>query len=485
MINQLKTISKETIIYGIGGTAGSVISLFLLPVYTKFLTPEDYGYLAIISVFQSIIEITAVFGLSTGLFRYYLMATNEFEQQKVMNTCFWTQLLFLLVLALIVFPIIDRIAFILFGSTELSPLLSMVTVTGLLSAFGTFVFSFIRAKRKSLLFSIIQLIRVILTVLFSIYFVVVLKWNYKGIIIGNFIITIVVAVFVFAWVLRFVRFSISIFYFKKLLKFIYPIYIVNLFYYLLNFSDRFFLNHFLSKTDLGLYSFGNKIGTIVMIGIISPFSLAIVPYAFSIVKEDYFTQTYSKIIKYFIVILVYLSLIIFYFSKEIVLIVSNASYIEASNIVGPILLASIFYGLYYNISIAIDIAEKTYIATYIVLLAAIVSVTVNYFTIPYLGVYGSALATCTSNGVLFITTYYFSQKYYPIRYDVHAFYILMGVVIFYTAIYFGITFSIDNIFIVILLKILMCILFPILIFFLKIFDTKERIYIATQLRKYL
>jgi O-antigen/teichoic acid export membrane protein len=69
LINQLKIISKETIIYGIGNAAGSVVSFLLLPLYTKYLTPEDYGYLSIFSVLQSIIEISAVFGLSSGLFR--------------------------------------------------------------------------------------------------------------------------------------------------------------------------------------------------------------------------------------------------------------------------------------------------------------------------------------------------------------------------------------------------------------------------------
>lgn len=483
MIKQLKTISKETIIYGIGNTAGSIVAFLLLPLYTKYLTPEDYGYLAIFSVFQAVIEITAVFGLSSGLFRYYLMAKDEVEQQTVMNTCFWAQTLFIVGLAAITFPLINQFSQILFGSNKYSKYITIVTATGLLSAFGSFIFSFMRAERKPKFFAITQVAKVTLLALTNVYFVAVLRWSYPGILIGNLIVLVVITIVVLAWFSRFISLSFSLSYFKKILIFVSPIYIVNVFYFLLNLSDRFFLNHFLSPTEVGLYSFGNKIGSVVMIGVIIPFSIAIVPYAMSIAKEDYFKYTFAKIIKYFLLLIICLSVYVYYFSNEVIILVSNASYLKASGIIGPILLSNVFYALYYNLSIAIDIVEKTYLSTLVVIVGAVVSVVINYCTIPLLGIYGSALASCISNGVLFVMMYYFSQKYFPIQYEVAAFIKLIGLLILYTVIFIIITLAGIPSGVAIPIKFILCIIFPISLFVVRIFNAKEKEYVNNYIHR--
>jgi O-antigen/teichoic acid export membrane protein len=473
LLTHLKTISKETIIYGIGNAAGSIVSFLLLPLYTKYLSPADYGYLTLFAVFQSIIEITAVFGLNSGLFRYFLMAKDKIEQKNVLNTCFWMQVLFIVFLGILAFPLANQFSKILFETSIFSKYISMVIATGLMSAFGSFIFSFMRAERKPMLFAVMQIGKVLLLALLNIYFVAILQRGYSGIIIGNLLTAIASALVIFAWFFRFIGGSFSFAFFKKNMAFISPIYVVNVFFFLLSLSDRFFLNHFLTPTEVGLYSFGNKIGSIVMIGVITPFSIAIVPYAMSIAKEENFKFIFSKIIKYFFTLLVFLSLVIFYFSREIVFLVSNESYMRATGVVGPILLSSIFYGLYYNLSIAIDIVEKTYLATIVVISGAVISIAVNYLTIPYLGIYGSTLASCASNITLFLLVYYFCQKNYRIHYEVGAFFKILGIISLYAAMY-GIINKIELIGgFAILIKIMLCSLFPVVLKFCRVFDQNE------------
>jgi O-antigen/teichoic acid export membrane protein len=410
------------------------------------------------------------------------MAKDEAEQQSVVDTCFWSQTLLIAILASITIPLAGSLSFIFFGSNQYSLYLTIVAITGLLSAFGSFIFSFMRAKRKPIFFVIAQIIKVILLTLTNVYFVAVLHWSFVGIIVGNLIVFSVITIMVLIWFARFISFSFSPIYFKKIIVFVSPIYLVNVFFFLLNLSDRFFLNHFLTPAEVGIYSFGNKIGSIVMIGVITPFSTAVVPYALSIAKEDHFKKTFAKIIKYFLLILIYLSICIFYFSREIVFVVSNASYSNASGIIGPILLSSIFYGLYYNLSIAIDIVEKTYLATIVVISGAILSIGINYTTIPLLGMYGSALASCLSNGTLFIMMYYFCQKYFPIHYEKTAFFKLLGIIIFYVTSYYWLSMIGVQSGIVVLSKMVLCILFPVILFITKVFDGKEREYIKKYFR---
>ena len=483
MLNQLKTISKDTLIYGIGNGAGGIVSFLLLPLYTKFLTPDDYGYLAIFFVFQSVVEITAVFGLSSGLFRYYLMAKDKAEQEIVLATSFWMQMMFILLLSIAAFPLAGQLSVALFGSREFSRFFVMVTATGILSAIGGFVSSFMRAKRKPAIFATVQVVKVVLLALVNIYLVAVRHWSYFGIIAGNLAVFILISIVLLIWFSRFIHLSFSFAYCKRLLIFISPIYVVNVFFFVLSLSDRFFLNHFLSPKEVGLYSFGNKIGSIVMIGVITPFSTAVVPYALSIVKESHFKETYAKIMKYFLLILVFLSICIFYFSKEVVSAVSNSSYADSSGIVGPILLSSIFYALYYNLSIAIDIVEKTYLATIIVLAGAVVSLSLNYSTIPLLGMYGSALSSCVSNAVLFLFTYFLCQKYFPIHYEKAAFFRLLFIVLVYAAFYLWVGASGLPAVVTLPAKISMCIVFPVVLYVLHVLDGKEREYVRNRMQK--
>lgn len=466
-----------------GSAAGSIISFLLLPLYTKFLTPEDYGYLTVFTVIQSVVEITGTFGLSSGLFRYYLMAEEEIEKRKVINTCFWTQLIFVIIIFAIFSLLSKQISILFFGTIYLARYCFLVASTGLMSACGGFVFSYMRAERKPYFFVIVQLIKMTLLAIVNIYFVAILHKSYKGIIIGNFGVSLLILLFVFLWFAKFVNFYFSFKFLKRLLIFITPIYIVNVFFFILNLSDRLFLNYFLSAKDLGLYSFGSKIGSIVMLGVITPFSTAIIPYALSIAKEDNFRSIYAKIIKYFVLIVASFSLYIFYFSNEIVLIVSNKEYGGSSGIIGPILLSGIFYGLYYNLSIALDIIEKTYYATIVVIVGALVSVAFNYFTIPLLGMYGSALASCVSNGVLFMLMYFFCQKHYPIHYEVAAFLKLIGILILYILFYYCVEFFELKLGYAILVKSTLIFLFPFSLYWIHILDSKERRYCLNFIRK--
>ncbi|HEY4612094.1 MAG TPA: oligosaccharide flippase family protein [Bacteroidota bacterium] len=476
MIDKIKTVSKETLIYGLGNAAGSVISLLLLPLYTKYLTPAEFGYLSVLLVVQSVVEMTAVFGLSSALFRYYLMAPNEAEKKIVMNTCFWVQALFVVVVAGVSVPFSGTLSWALFGSHEVSLHLVFVMLTGVLSAFGALFFSLMRAEQKSIQFAIAQVVKITLLLGTNIYMVAVLQRGYAGIILGNVLVNGFIAVILVIWFARYIDFSFSHEYSLKLLRFAGPIYVVNGFFFVLNLSDRFFLNHFLSPAEVGLYSFGNRIGSAVMIGVVAPFSTAIVPYAMSIAREEHFPRTFAKLSKYFVLLLSFLSVSIFYFSNEIIILISNVSYLHASGIVGPILLSSILYGLFYNLGIAIDIVEKTYLATAVVFAGALVSLGVNYLAIPVLGIYGSALASCLSNAVLCFLMYYVCQKHYPIPYEVGAFLKLMGILIVYVAIYYGLTGTDIDPSTEIVLKSILCIAFPVVLFVFRVFDEKERQY---------
>jgi O-antigen/teichoic acid export membrane protein len=485
LIQQVKTVSKETIIYGLGSAASSIVSFFLIPLYTKFLSPEEYGYLAVLAVVQTLVEITAVFGLSSGLFRYFLMAENEEEKKTVLMTCVGMQAAAIVVVGALTLPFSSALSISLFGTESFSTNLAFASLTGLFAAFGNLFYSILRAEQKSVRFAVLQVIKIVLLASTNIYLVAVLHLNYSGIVLGNMLVFMVLSILVPLSFVQELKFTFSSRYVPKLLRFVYPIYLVNIFFYVVNLSDRFFLNHYTSPHEVGVYSLGYKIGTAVMALLISPFSTAIVPYALSIAKQENFRWAFAKIIKYFFLLAVYISLGIFLFSPEIIRVVSNPSYADASQVVGLILLSSLFYGLYYSVSIAIDIVEKTRLATVVVFCGAIVSLGLNFYAVPRIGMVGSAVASCVSNGVLLVLMYYVAQKNLPLQYEYTAFLKLIGIVTGCVVLYYAIGVWEANVWGRIGLKALVYALFPVSLVVVRVLDLDEREVIVKVFQRYL
>lgn len=483
LLDRLKTLSKDSITYGLSGALSGLVSFLLLPLYAHALTPGDYGYLSVLTVLQSVLEITIVFGLSSALFRYYLMADSTDEKQNVLNTCSWTQFFFVLVIGLVAGLLSGQISLFFFESIDLKSAVSLVVLTACTSSLHTMVQGIIRAERKPFLYLAIQVFRLLLSILLNIYFVVFLGKGFMGVIYGNLLATVVSVIPVLWWFASKISFSFSSFIFFKIVRFSGPIYLSNLFFFALNLSDRFFLNYFLTEEDVGIYSFGSKIGSIVMVGVISPFSLAVVPFVISISRQKDFENTFIKIVNYFFIGVTSLSIAIFFFSREIIQLIATPAYNEATNVIGPVLLASIFYGLYYMISIITDIIEKTHFTMIVIGASALLGIGLNLILIPKVGIYGAVISTCVANLSLVFLIFVLLQKAYKLNYEVDIFIKMLSLVAINVAAVRILENAIESNFQLILCKMGVLIFFVASLFWTNVIKKQEKNYLKMLLGK--
>jgi O-antigen/teichoic acid export membrane protein len=479
LLDRLKTLSKESIIYGLSGALSGVVSFLLLPLYAHALTPADYGHLSVLTVLQTVLEITIVFGLSSALFRYYLMADSENEKQEVLNTCIWTQFLFVAGIGILGLLLSAETSLFFFNNNDFATAVRLIVLTACISSLHTMVQGIIRAERKPFLYLMIQVFRILLSIVLNIYFVVFLEKGFMGVIYGNLLATGVSVIPVLFWLARKISFSFSRTIFFKIVRFSGPIYLSNLFFFVLNLSDRFFLNHFLTEDHVGIYSFGSKIGSIVMIGFITPFSLAAVPFVMSIARQKDFERTFVKIVNYFLIAVTSISMVIFFFSTEIVQVVASAQYAAAKSVVGPVLLASIFYGMYYVISITADIIEKTHYAMIVIAFGAVVGTVSNLTLIPHLGIYGALIANCAANFTILSLIYVLTQKACRINYDVSIFVKIPLLVSVNVCLFFLLEATIHSVALLIIAKVLTLAFFALSLFWINIFKSEEKEFLRT------
>ena len=263
MNNSYSDILKHSVVYGVGQVLSRMASVLLLPLYTSYLRPADYGCIAILDLFVGIMAIVVAAGMVPAINRYHFEATDERQRDRV----WWTGLSFVTLMAVvIVFP-----AWMLRGAvsrltlgieqTDGAYFFALVIPTLLFSVIGQIPDQYFRARKWSYLSVAVSLSTLTLNICLNVYFLVVLQLGIAGILWGNLIATTAATTFrliVFACDRGSFCFHRELL--IKLLKFGAPMIIGALLSMLMHQADRYLLKMFVSMDQVGIYSLAYAIG---------------------------------------------------------------------------------------------------------------------------------------------------------------------------------------------------------------------------------
>lgn len=417
MFRQLLHLSKHTIIYGFGAIVSQAIGFFLLPLYTRYLTPADYGVLELFNATQGILIIIYVMGLSSALFMAYFSYDNKENKKKVVSTalsfltgtslCFT---LFLIVLA-------NNISLFLFDSLEYTPYFRIVFLALFFDTTVILIMQVFRAKEEPNKYVIISLLRLFVNVGLNIHFVVGVGKGILGILESNLITAGLIYIVLIPGTLKNVGINYSLVDLKNMLRYGLPLLPGNLASWIMTGADRYFLQFISTSTALGLYSIGYKFGMVIQILIVGPFTLAWTPFYWSTSKDKNAKEIYTNVLTYFFAMSIFVALSISVLSKEILIVMTTPSYYGAYKVVPLIALSYIFYGSYFVLGIGYNLKKKTKYVPLIVGTGALTNIGLNCLLIPDYGMMGAGIATVISYLLLPIGSYMVSQKYYPIKYE--------------------------------------------------------------------
>lgn len=483
MLHVLKSTTKNSIIYSLGNLSKKLVGFILLPFYTKEFTVSEYGILGLSEISTQIIVTIFGFGLHTAYFRWYWDENNFNRRKSIFFTCCLFIVVVNTVFFLICIPYQEYISFSLFNSEEYSGFISLIIINAALQIFLVLPNTLIRIQEKPLLFTYTNLISLICSLFFIIYFV---SYNergiagvYQGLIIGNSINLIILIRFLIKNLSIRVEFEVL----KEMLAYSFPLIFTMLSNLLLIVTDRYLLKIFSSLEEVGIYSLGFRIANTTKVFFINSVNSAISPLIFKVMNQDNHKRIYSKIMTYYTFGVVCFILPLSVFSKEIVsLVASNDDYLISFQII-PILSISAVFGMLVRIgSIGLRIKKKTGILSVIVVGASIINIFINILLIPYFGANGAAIATLFSQLLLFILIYSITQKIYFIPYELKKIFLQ----IFLGAIIIGICliFNSMNIFFRLPLKIILIITFPFILYFFNFYEPIELVRLKQSWRKW-
>ncbi len=410
----MKTVS-HTGIYTLGMILRNAVSIIMLPIYTRFLTPEDYGVLELLSMVTDFVGIILCNRIGDAIFRYYSEAKTISDKNTVISSSYVLAAGLNTLGFIIIFLLSDQIALHVFGDIETSRLIVLFAITFILEAVVIIPLIYIRAEQRPWLFLGASVFKLMLQVSLNVYFVVILKMHVEGVIYGSIITSVIMAVILSSYLFYKIELNVSFIIVKSIIVFSLPMAVSTLGSFYLTFGDRYFLRLYSDLAEVGIYTLGYKFGFILTMLAWEPFSRVWDIEKYNVYKLKNAIEEYQKIFLIYNIFLISVALAIALFVEDLLRVMSDPNFWPAHEIVPIILMAYIIWVWTKFCDFGILIKEKTKQFAYAELLA-VVAITVGYtLLIPLFGRMGAAYATLFGFISRFIWIYVSANKLYDMK----------------------------------------------------------------------
>jgi O-antigen/teichoic acid export membrane protein len=417
------------VIYGIGGLVSRFLAVFMLPLYTSYVSTGDYGRIELLMNAMAVAVVVLRGGANFGFIRFYFMDKDPEYRRRLVRTIFWAQIAYsTLALALLILFASEVANALGLGHRHGAHLQgsgsSLVIATAVLlwtNINYLQMTNLFRAEQRSVAFSIATLSNIAITVPLTVILVVVYHEGPLGIIVGNFSGTLVV----YLALLAYRREQLGLQFDRRLLRtvnrFGFPLVAAGLAMWVTNFGDRFMLVKLLHGSNaidqVGQYSLANKISS-AMVLLFTAFQVAWPAFAYSIEDEGAAKRAYSYVLTYLMYLAAWAAVGLSLFAPWIVHFVGRKpGYWPASGAVPALAYASVFFAGFTVVTIATGRTRRTQFNWVAATLAAGLNFGLNVWLIPAYGMLGAAYATLAAYVVLMLIRTWHAQRLYPVQYQ--------------------------------------------------------------------
>jgi O-antigen/teichoic acid export membrane protein len=395
------SLSKATAWYTTGNLFVRSVSFLLLPLYSNLISTTEFGNYALIMSLYAIISVFYYSGLQSALSKYYLEEDNEYKRKEIFSTIFNSIVIIGLILTTIIFLSADWIAEVSAGSRNYTGLIRMVFGALFFESIAFITLHLLRTKELARKVVIYSSFSAAVNFLLNIYLVYVLNLGIEGIILAQ----LITAAFLFAILLPVLKENyIRVFNFgltKILFVFVFPLIVGGLLSSSVDVIDRFIIDHFLGKGEVGIYSFSYRIALVMNIFVLSLRS-AWTPYSIRLYNEGNYTSEFGKSFTKIIAVCLLIFLMVSMFIDDLFNFHLNGFYLfdpayRSGIIIIPVVLASyILSAIVTYYSVYPYVSGKSIHFLVSDLIAFVINIALNFILIPLYGIMGAAVATLFS-----------------------------------------------------------------------------------------
>lgn len=442
MGKELKSLVKDTALYGISSIVGRFLNYLLVPLYTIKITAENGGYGVVTNVYAytALLLTLLTFGMETTLFRF---STKEGEDSdKVYSTVLWLVTGVAIVFALLCLVFNTSISSVM-GYADHPEYIACMTTTVAIDAVQSIMFAHLRQKGRPLKFVTLKMSFIISNIALNLFIFLVApllqtahpewmtwynpEYNVGYIFIVNLICTASVT-FGFIPELKGLLMGFDYRLARRMLRYAMPILVLGIAGILNQVADKitylFIMPGIEGEVQLGIYGACAKIAMIMAI-LLQAFRYAYEPFIFNQSRDKNKDSLCAVTMKYFIIFTLLAFLVVVLYI-DIFKYLVGSTYWEGLRVVPIVMMAEIFMGIYFNLSFWYKLNDKTYWGAIMSVIACAVLLAVNIIFVPRFGYIACAWGGVAGYGTAMLLSYFIGQHYHPIHYDIKSILIYFG-----------------------------------------------------------
>jgi O-antigen/teichoic acid export membrane protein len=471
LFEKFKETGKHGIIFGVGSILHKLIAFVLLPVYTTQIEVSEYGALGLILTVGSVLSIIFIFGMNKAVFRSYFDYRNPEDRKVVISTGFILILFSSLSLIAIGFLSSNLLSSLIFDTARYRIHFIIVIATTAFEVLSIIPFVILRAEKKSIQFISFQTTFLIARLALIIYLILGRNWGILAVLVGDLTVGVLSCLTLYIYIKRSLILQFSKNESIKMLKLGLPLIPANISVYVFTAIDRYFINYYSTTSEVGLYNLAYKFGNLITVLFATPMALIWPTIFLSYKKDKNIKEFYTKALTYSCYIAFFLFLIFSLLSKELIHIMSDKEYWASYSVIPIIVFTYALWSLRKSINVAILLKRKTSAEAIIFFVGAVLNIGLNFLLVPRYGMMGAAVATIITYFVLMVILFIYNKKLMDIKYE----WSRIVKITIVTALIFGVCYfiSIDNLVLSVVFKILTILLFPVFLYLIKFYESKE------------
>lgn len=433
-MTEVKSLAKDTAIYGISTILGKFLNWCLVPLYTYLLTSSaDYGIVTNLYAWTALLLVILTYGMETGLFRFLNKGADNPDTvySTTLTSVFATSFMFAAAISIFSNPIADAM-----GYSGHAEYIAMLAIVVSMDAFDAIPFAYLRYQKRPLAFASLKLFMIFVNIIMNLFFLLgcpaIMKWhpelvdwfynpNYGVgyVFVANFISTTSVTIALLPTVFQ-VKPKFDAELLRRMLRYSLPLLLLGIVGIMNQTIDKIIFPYLYADpqegaTQLGIYGACFKVAMVMMV-FTQAFRYAYEPFVFAKSKDADSKESYAITMKYFL-ITSFLIFIGITFYLDILRYIIREDYWDGLVVIPVVLLAYIFQGVYFNLSFWYKLNDKTQYGAYMSILGCIINVMLIVVLVPLIGYMGAAIASLVAFFTMMIVSYVWGQKYLPISYD--------------------------------------------------------------------
>jgi len=432
-LNSFKKLAGDTAIYGVSSIVGRFLNWWLVPYYSFMFLPGEYGVVTNMYAYVAFFLVLLTYGMETSYFRY---ASKSDDPEKVYSTTLISLLFTTVSFVLLVSAFRHEIANLIQYPDHPEYILWFALILGI-DAFTAIPFARLRLNNRPVKFAFIKLVFIAFNIGFNLFFISLcprlLENNPDSIIrlvytkeigvgyvfISNLLASVITLILLLPEIFR-MNFNFDGKLLGQMMSYGFPILIVGLTGMVNQNIDKVLIPFLIPDEknpmfQLGVYGANYKLA-VLMNMFIQAFRYAFEPFFFARGGSKDDPGVYATVMKYFVIfgLLIFLGMVLYI---DIIKVIIDSEYHVGLKVVPLVLLANLFFGIYFTLSLWYKLTDKTRYGAYMALVGAAITLALNIVLIPTMGYMGSAIAVFACFLVMMIVSYILGQKFYPVPYD--------------------------------------------------------------------